>query len=550
MYCSHCKNWEIGDSDFYCSWCGKSVRELTARFIQPSIFYRENQKETIETSLILENSGSIGKVTVKKAESDQSWIKINDEAVRGKEINKQTEKVPVIIDFKSLPEDFQTATVKVETEDAGTATAQLSILPNPKHSWEDKLHTLYVENDQTNCTLPINLYLEKGVLTIKNVRIIDSDWAKVNFNNSADGGIKLDSRKDKGYTIPILVDIQKVRDSSGQFLKNYKLNLGIKFDEFQVERTHFIHFNCLIPPKLQIVEQIEGNSQLEVFHHETEEFILHLQNGSKNESGRMTVNIKNIKTDPSWLELLKPKSEFPLSIKSGEREKLEFRIEADKVGASEGKATIVLETDPPLLEKDLTLRPITVRVTEKPIYEGWLCIDFGTTNTCVGKSDFDENGDPILLEIDEGTNIITSSVIQYHDLKDDKRIYTIGSYPYSRLYTSDNEGTIVDQIKRRLGRNEILNVRLSDRRNTPDDISIKLTPKEIATDRSLKGYWFTPKKNCAQKLSAVPFLILHDLTSYSWMICAKLSAKPSSRLRFLIKTLCFFMSRWQRQLII
>ena len=448
MFCSHCTVWKVGDLDNYCSWCGKPARELTARFIPANVIYGASPK----LQLVLENTGSVGNITINRIESGRDWLKIESETSKVNEIKlNQSKTLPVTISFERLANDFQTGFVKVETEETEITEVEINISPTPEFEIIDKPHIVFLDNEVNKITVPVELQVKKGILTIENIRIEDNDWSRVDFDKSA-GKIKLDSRNHNIFQINVILDSARIPAG----VNNQRFNLAIKFTEFSNEKTQLIHFKCLVPSKLQVPDVGENQFQIKVFYNETRNYILPLQNGDISETGRQTQIINNIKSTQSWFELVSPKNEeFPLKIESGKTKEIKFKIAADKIGKieennREDKAEIIIETDSPAPQKIPGLQPVSVLVTEKPVYDGWLCIDFGTTNTCVGISK-GKNDSFEIFELDYFKHKIIPTVIRYYKLIDGKRDYSIGFEPYNNLGNPKFEKTIFSQIKRKLG---------------------------------------------------------------------------------------------------
>jgi hypothetical protein len=357
MRCSHCQRWELGLSDIFCSWCGAKVRELKVA-LGPSNFIAGYLPT--EATLSLENTSSTGTIRIEKVESDQKWVEIDDSAARGTELNRgDIATLTVKVDTFELADEFHPATIVVKTEADGEWPVGLTVSPRPSWHVEDRLPPLYLDEEQKEVRLPVKLLVEKGSLTIHEVEPKNNGWARVDLASVPNADLALDSRGRKSCELPLVVETDKLpRDEAGQLLGEYEVELQFRFAELPAGRSQTVRFACQLPPLLDAPERL----MVEVFAHESADVTLHLQNGFPGQAGRAAVTITSATADKPWLQL---DTGLPLEIESGKKERLNFKVDADRVGAHEDRAFLKLEFDPPEKGRSKIELTVFVKVKEK-----------------------------------------------------------------------------------------------------------------------------------------------------------------------------------------
>lgn len=481
MWCETCLDWELNETDSYCSWCGATLMDVELT-LDASYLYAGDPDESLSLTVRHAGASGFGSIELEGIRSDQPWLTVHAEELEGVTLESGSQVVArVEAGVRRLDEGYHVARIFV-TSSVGEREVVLEAVPRPKL---DKFstggeHTVLLDNVHDE-KLTGYLAVSEGVVTVESLST-DVDWAEV----EPVGGIKLphtvDARRNNRFEFEFKVDeqslLQNAISSGGKFPLDRKGNLIVKYARLEPERKFAFYVKCFRPPSLVVKEEFSP-IRLEVFTGRRGEQGLTLQNGDENETGRADLQVLEIKTDVSWLQPTSPIT-YPLTIPSGQYHQVTFAVVAGEVGEGSRHAKLTFVTNTPGVERQKDLY-MEVVVKPMPVFDGVVAIDFGTTNSCCAFTERDGRQGMIPIDDDRsvGKPTTASSTILYKDLfENGEKDYEIGSRAYKLSFDPAYAFSGVRQVKRRLGRTDRYDIRFV---NDPDKRESYL-PREVMTD--------------------------------------------------------------------
>ncbi|MEK7274349.1 MAG: hypothetical protein AAB110_03750, partial [Candidatus Desantisbacteria bacterium] len=170
MLCPNCNEWQIMPSEIYCSNCGKKVVS-SELYLEERIIYADiKDKETL--TLTIKNTG-FQEITIKKIDSNESWITIPD-GNKGIQISSGDEyKLHLNLDLEkarrgSAHKDIITGRIHAEGIDE-TKEIAVNIFIKPEIILHIQSSPLQVRRSDTSKELEISLELKRGALNIAEI---------------------------------------------------------------------------------------------------------------------------------------------------------------------------------------------------------------------------------------------------------------------------------------------------------------------------------------------------------------------------------------------
>jgi molecular chaperone DnaK (HSP70) len=449
MFCPHCKRWEIGEADVFCSWCRAKLVDFALSLDRNHLYVGDPQGTL---NLAIKHTGTVGVIEVGKPHCDEPWITVDSSEVAGMTLRLNGSiEFPVNVDVFELPDQYHDVVITVPSS-VGEREIHLKVVPRPEMQAILPEYTLLLDNVPDK--VPGYLALTRGVLTVEALST-DVPWATVKLPDPLSLPIELDERGNSRLEFEFVFDEELLTTmSEGTLPAEYSGSLIVKYLELEPERSYQFHVNCLLPPLLLIAEELSMTLKRDVFTDKRIDIDLTLQNGERDEQGRAELEVLDIRIDVPWLQL-KASVNYPLTIATGQYNQISFTATATDIGEGTHIAKIIFLTNTPGSERQKETF-IEVNVRQMVDFDRVLAIDFGTVNSCCAT--FDKLGSQILIEIDrrEYSNKPTTapSTILYWDKVDGVRDYDIGNYPYQISFDPLRASSTVKQVKRSLGKSD------------------------------------------------------------------------------------------------
>jgi molecular chaperone DnaK (HSP70) len=521
--CRACGIWKLAADDVYCSYCGERVAKLEAS-LSDNVVYFGRLGAYGELVLSLENQGQTD-ITMDFLSIEHEWVKpIYDKSVVHPS-GRQGLQPPFLLSSGSkwdIPlkieltqtSSYYTCNVQITTV-AGTEQVKIEILPKPKLT----LHLEYPldSKDQSKITdagIELDrIYAEDEVpvcYLIRSPRSEKESWncyleIQESFVNleTIDVGIKENGvvrspviRISDHQKLPLTLDPAGIR----------RLNFVLDVDVSSLpkgESTYVFWAGCSkIQEPLVGKFVINHNSRPDIEFMRAsgdkivlqDEMLVRREDDFKDISidlanpGDITITIAELDINSDWFELL---SEIPKSIRSGQTDKLQFRVKTGKFlpelmqtdESLQMKAELILKFHcfdyPDYKIPDRKIEIVT-KIALMPEYEGILAVDFGTANSCcaVESGIIVQQSNMVPLESSnasskEGKEILPS-VIYYRTEDDGNFDYIVGNQAVTFSMMPDTSPCTVRSIKRRLGQREHVGIMLDESKR-----HVGLLPEQI-----------------------------------------------------------------------
>lgn len=477
MRCPHCQKWEITEFDVFCGWCRTKLVDFTVSFNRSHLCVNDIV-DGLE--LTLAHAGSVGNIRIEGVASESPWLVPHTERVADLSIQMGKDVViPLEADLHGLSDDYHEGRVVI-TSSVGTRATALEVVPRPKFQINTGGEHLVLLDNLQEEAMSGYLAVTRGVVTVEGITT-DVPWAEVRPSPLVSLPARLDQRADNRLEFVFQVDepylLAEAARGAQALPAEYKGTLLVKLAEFDEPRKEYFRVKCFLPPLLHIPEA-EGRIRLEVFAGKRGEIDLTLQNGERDESGRATLQVQEIRIDAPWLQLSGAVS-YPLNVASGQFHGL--TLTASTAALTEGvhaaRVTFVTNTPGEFRERHV---PIDVDVRSMPEFEGTLAIDFGTTNSCCA---FLDGQTPLTLipigeRVDGGRTTVSSAILYQDHFDGGDKQYIVGDEAYALSFNPENTFSAIRQVKRRLGTDkpyEIIFQHDPTKRTT-------YRPREVASD--------------------------------------------------------------------
>ncbi|HJQ70919.1 MAG TPA: Hsp70 family protein [Blastocatellia bacterium] len=430
-------------------------------------------------TLTIRHTGTVGSIQIELPKASQPWVSIDTSEIADPTVYSGSSiTVPVEIDSSVETDDYHEALIEVESK-IGLRTVRLEVVPRPILSVSRGDYPILLDliNDEA-CTGHIEL--KRGVVTVNRLST-SVPWAEVKLVK-AEYPYRLDARANRRLEFEFVIDesylLNDIQIGGRVPPVDYAGNLVIDYAELTPAREEPFHVNCLLPPDLVIKEEEGDKVPRQVFIGQRSEVDMTLRNGEIEEKGRADLQITALEVDVDWLKPKTPLS-FPLRVTSGSDHPITLAINTDGLAEEAHTAKITLLTN---LAADGGHREVffDITISRMEDFDGFLAIDFGTTNSCCAYWD-NSVGDIKLIDIDLNSNKKTTapSAILYNDLLDgDRKDYEIGLKAYELSTDPLTASYTVTQVKRRLGQPNPLSIAFyRDRAKRAN-----LLPKEVTAD--------------------------------------------------------------------
>src|SRR6185503_1166313 len=247
MFCPHCKRWEIGEADVFCSWCRAKLVDFALSLDRNHLYVGDPQGTL---NLAIKHTGTVGVIEVGKPHCDEPWITVDSSEVAGMTLRLNGSiEFPVNVDVFELPDQYHDVVITVPSS-VGEREIHLKVVPRPEMQAILPEYTLLLDNVPDK--VPGYLALTRGVLTVEALST-DVPWATVKLPDP--------------LSLPI---------------------------ELEPERSYQFHVNCLLPPLLLIAEELSMTLKRDVFTDKRIDIDLTLQNGERDEQGRAELEVLDI----------------------------------------------------------------------------------------------------------------------------------------------------------------------------------------------------------------------------------------------------------------
>lgn len=444
--CPHCRIWPIDeDKHNYCGWCGQCLLEWEA-YVDPYPNFRRRQLPGL-VNLFIKNKS-------------RRPLKIKEINLRGRTgpVQPTWVSLPAVLDLpwkplqpgeeRSIPLDVEgLLDLDAEGEDAailsigwewGTRPREIRLraLPAPEirppkgpfvvNDFSRRIR----ENEEIEISFAIEL--SKGVANVEGIEVAEQDvkvltecpfeldWSK--------GATEVKLGLTRAWLSQKLDGLLEA-----DILPQIELSLTLLSADFAGGKTDW---RATIRMESEpFLDSGSFEEELLVYHGLTKSLHVPIRNADPDlEDGVNATNkplrIETIEVDVqepdhtwkkcSWLQL---RTRLPREIAARKQLDLEFQTETD---APLGQHLLRFRTNANLPEVQRTFeRRITVRQVESD--DGWLAIDFGTTNTCVAQYPWLGRPVPVRLERGADDGHVSPTIIQYVDISDQRRSSRIGS---------------------------------------------------------------------------------------------------------------------------
>ena len=449
MFCPHCKKWEIGDADVFCSWCRAKLVDFDLSLDRNHVYVGDPHTTL---NLTIRHNGTVGIIQIEKPHCDEAWVSIDTSEAADMTLRLGgSVKLPVTLALTDLPDQYHDVVIKVPSS-VGERAIHLKVVPKPEMQAILREYTLLLDDVPNKA--PGYLALTRGILTVEELST-DVLWAQVKIPAGGDLPVELDERGNNRLEFDFAFDEEMLKTmSEGTLPAEHSGSLIVKYTELEPERSYPFHVNCFLPPLLFIPEELSMTLRRDIFIDKRIDIDLTLQNGERDEPGRAELEVLDIRIEAPWLQL-KASVNYPLTIATGQYNQISFTASANDIGEGTHIAKIVFLTNIPGSGRQKeTFVEVTVR--QMADFDGVLAIDFGTVNSCCAT--YDKLGRQILVDIDirEDNEKPTTapSAILYWDRVDGIRDYDIGYRAYRYSFDPLTASSTVRQVKRSLGKSD------------------------------------------------------------------------------------------------
>lgn len=471
ILCPKCEaEWEILPGETRCGYCGEKILSFKLD-LEDKIIYTDNGLEKESLRLTIANDG-IQKLQIEKIYSEDTWIEPED---KKDEFLLPGEKIQtsISLDLPKAQKRFgfkETIVGKVCVkvfEDDNPETKSILILSPPEFELKNSNLTLKGRKNQyqPEDTLKIELDITKGEMNIEDIEG-DKDWIKkIEFSKK---NVIL-KRGNLISPVILTVDTKKLdADESKEATLSFKLT-GRQTPEnkmFKVTR-HILPELSLNHPKM-----LSDSWIMEIRVARAQEYSLNIKNEG---GGKLTIN--KIEIEDKSITLITP---LPVDLNANEpAKKLDFVIDTTDLKLGNYETTIIINSN--CCVNPVKRLHVTIIVKEAQLYNYYVGIDFGTTNSCCAW--YNEKNDEIELiplDVSRDSEIVQTfstlpSLIAYTGINNKKVKYLVGFSAQDLLGSKRHSVNVVESIKRWLGQDET-------RRFLIDGYWIELAPRQIAKD--------------------------------------------------------------------
>lgn len=445
--CPKCRSWETGEGDRFCSWCNARLLDIKV-YPGKMRFYIDKEKNTCanKNKIHLDNRGWTAVRGISLA-YDKTIFNISGQA----ENIRQGEKRELTVEIRQLDhvEIGMSSTIIVEVGKEKHSintdfyylpewTLELeneTVLPHNKPGQQPyKPFKLYKFNDRSS----VRFRLKKSELTVFDVE-------DVRVEGSLDFETEITGMQPDCVTGLLKIDNEEVMPGKEQFVQ---FKIKGKYTEYQLDYPFFIKYEN--PPDFFLV--VNGTH----YKQGTKE-ILQIYEGIENKVIIKIINKSNQDLTLERLTMDCPFHEeiagivFPRVLKGQQELELTLKLDPQNMNAH------MTETRVTIHSREIGRRIIDFIVEKKVSepFDGYLAVDFGTTNTTIA---YLEEGhiDFIALEntAEPSKAALSPSVIRYEKVIEKEPVtYSIGEYARGLMIL--NPRSSVMSVKTQLGGKDI-----------------------------------------------------------------------------------------------